>query len=110
MKTALEADWKKFRALVPKLRERYLAKHNARIAGILAGPKKTETERFWDALQEMEKQAKVLQFCLDGHSRSKMWLFMISMIRNDMLSRDDFAQFSDELQSEFAYVFDKKGG
>ncbi|MEO6568923.1 MAG: hypothetical protein ABIO94_09190 [Opitutaceae bacterium] len=107
MKTALKADRNKFSALVPKLRDRYLAKHNVRIAGVLADPKKTESERFWDALQEMEKQAKVLQLCLDGHSRSKLWLFMISMLRYDMRSRDAFALFSDELRSELADVFDE---
>ena len=68
----MESDWKKFRVLVPVLRERYLADHNARIARILTDPTKTETERFWDAMDEMEKVAKTLRECLDGHSRSKM--------------------------------------
>ena len=105
-----ESDWKKFRAMVPKLRERYLVSRNARIAALLTDPKKNETERFWDAMEEMEKEAKVLRYCLDGHSRSKMWLFMLAMARAGMLTKDDLAVFSEELQKEIGYVFDEKEG
>jgi len=41
--------------------------------------------------------------CLDGHSRSKMWLFMISMRRAGMLKREDRRDFSEEIQKQ---VFD----
>ena len=33
--------------------ERYLADHNARVVALLTRPGKTETERFWDAMEEM---------------------------------------------------------
>jgi hypothetical protein len=46
----MESDWRKFRDMVPRLRERYLAEHNARMAGMLTDPRKNETERFWDAM------------------------------------------------------------
>ncbi|MBI2512974.1 MAG: hypothetical protein HYV96_13425 [Opitutae bacterium] len=100
-----ESDWKKFRAMVPMLRERYLADRNARIAALLTASKKTETERFWDAMVEMEKEAKILHQCLDGHSRSKLWLFMHLMIHAGMLKKEDLTEFSDELQREATSVF-----
>ena len=103
----LESDWKKFRTLVPKLRERYLSEQNAKITGLLSDPKKNETERFWDAFEKMEGEAKVLRKCLDGHSRSKMWVFILTMIRERMLRRDDMAVFSEELQKEVAYAFEE---
>jgi hypothetical protein len=106
----MEADWRKFRDMVPTLRERYLAEQNARIAGILADSGKNETERFWDAFEMMEKEAKVLQRCLDGHSRSKMWLFMISMLRVGMLKKEDLSQFSDELQRQLAHAIPQELG
>lgn len=108
MKGARESDWKKFRAMIPKVRERYVAQRNARIASMLTDSKKTETERFWDAMEAIEQEAKILCHCLDGHSRSKMGLFIISMIRCQMLTKDDLAEFSDELRSELEYVFDEK--
>jgi len=76
----MESDWRKFRDLVPKLRERYLAERNARIVAVLTDLKKNETERFWDAMEQMEKEARVLQGCLDGHSRSSMQMYILRMI------------------------------
>lgn len=100
----MESDWRKFREMVPMLRERYLTERNARIERILTHPKKNETERFWDAFEMMKKEAKILHQCLDGHSRSSMWLFMTVMLRVGMLKKEDLSQFSDELQRDFARV------
>ncbi len=108
LKMPTESDWKKFSALVPVIRERYLTDRNARITALLTAPKKTETERFWDAMAEMEKEAKILHQCLDDHSRSKLWLFVRLMIYAGMLKKEDLTGFSDELQREAAYVFDGK--
>jgi len=103
----MESDWRKFSDMVPKLRERYLAERNARIIRMLTNPEKSETERFWDAMKEMEREAKVLRQCLDGHSRSKMWLYILTMIRVGMLRKEDMEAFSEELQKEVAYAFEK---
>ena len=97
------SDWKKFRALVPTLRERYIADRNAEVARILGDSKKTETERFWDAFEITKKAAKVVHNCLDGHSRSKMWFYMITMRGEGMLKPEDLAGFSDDIQKR---VFD----
>ena len=106
----IESDWKKFRAMVPDLRERYLAEHNARVAAMLTDPAKNETDRFWKAMEQMEKEAKVLRQCLDGHSRSKMWLYILTMIRAGMLTKEDVQSFSEQLQSEISYAFDEAKG
>ena len=100
----MESDWKKYSAMVSIWRERYLAERNGQIARILTDPKKTETERFWDALDAMEKETKTLRKCLDDHSRSKMWLHMITMRAVGMLRKEDLADFSEELQKQ---VFDE---
>jgi hypothetical protein len=106
----MESDWIKFRDMVPKLRERYLADRNGRIAAMLTNPQKNETERFWDAMEAVEKEARVLRKCLDGHSRSKMWLYMLSMIRAGMLRKEDMTIFSEDLQKELAYALDETTG
>ena len=108
--THMESDWRKFRDMVPKLRERYLAERNAHIVGTLTDPNKKETERFWDSFEMMEKEAEVLRQCLDGHSRSKLWLFMISMLRVGMLKREDLSQFSEVLQRELAHEMPQEKG
>lgn len=108
MNSPKESDWKTFSGLIPQLRERYLAARNLRITQVLSDSGKTETKRFWEAMEAMEKEAKILRSCLDGHSRSRMWMYLISMIQCGMLTREDFAKFSPELQSEFDYVFKGK--
>jgi hypothetical protein len=105
----MEADWKKFSAMVPKLRERYLAERHATILRKFTDPKKTETERFWDALEAMEVEARVLRQCLDGHSRSKMWLYLLTMARAGMLKKQDLVGFSDELRQRVSHVFEEEG-
>ncbi len=104
----LESDWRKFGAMIPKLRERYLAERNARVMALLTADKKCETERFWDAMDEMAREARVLQECLDDHSRSRMWLHLRSMIRAGMLTQEDLPEFSGELQKELSHVFAEK--
>lgn len=106
----MESDWRAFQNLVPKLKERYLAERNARVIALLKRSGKTETERFWDAMEEMEKEASVLRRCLDGHSRSSMWLFMLTMIRAGMLRKEDMEVFSEALQEEIGYAFEESKG
>lgn len=103
----MESDWRKFRDMVPRLRERYLADCNARVAALLTDPEKNETECFWDAMEEMQREARVLRECLDGHSRSKMWLYILAMIRAGMLSKEDIEVFSEDLQKEVSYAFEE---
>jgi hypothetical protein len=103
----MESDWKRFRDMVPKLRERYLAERNSRIVALLSRPGKNETERFWDAMEVMEREAKILQQCLDGHSRSSMQRYMLTMIGAGMLTKADMEGFSEELQRQLSFAFEK---
>jgi hypothetical protein len=106
----MESDWRKFRDMVPLLRERYLAARNRRLSALLTDPTKTETERFWDAVEVMEREARVLRQCLDGHSRSKMGLYILTMIRAGMLTREDMPGFSEDLQKKVSYAFEEQEG
>ena len=96
----MESDWKKFRVMAPLLRERYIREKNARILAKLSEHGKTDTERFWDALEYMEREANILHECLDGHSRSKMGLHLMLMRGAGMLRKEDLADFSEELQKQ----------
>jgi c-di-GMP-binding flagellar brake protein YcgR len=99
----MESDWKKFSAMLPVWRERYLVERNARIVRMLIDPTKTETQRFWDAEEQVLKEAKTLRRCLDDLSRSKMWLRLMEMRAAGMLRREDLADFSAELQQQVFY-------
>ena len=93
-----EPDWKAFRKIVPELRERYLGKVNSELMALLQNPKHSPTEQFWDVEERIEREVKVLRTCLDGHSRSKMRIFLALMYQHRMLLDDDLDQFSEELR------------
>jgi hypothetical protein len=94
----LESDWKTFRRLVPEWRERYLTKRNEEIIGILSDANRSPTEQFWDAKEKMEKEARTLTDCLDGHSRSDMSFYLLVMRRRALIGDSDLDQFSGELR------------
>ncbi|MFQ5544327.1 MAG: hypothetical protein ACE5HS_23195, partial [bacterium] len=93
-----ESDWKTFRNRVPEWRERYLRKKNKEIIRILTDENKTPTEQFWEAKEKMEKEAKVLVDCLDGHSRSKMHWYLFLMYCHELIEDSDLVEFSGELR------------
>lgn len=95
-----ESDWKHFRKIVPDLRERYLEEKNSHFIKSLTDTKKTPTERFWDTLEQMGKEKKILIDCLDGHSRSKQFFYMALMCRYGMITRADLDGFSDQLKED----------
>ncbi len=95
-----ESDWRKFRTMVPDLRERYLEAKNQELVNILTGSDQTPTERFWSTFEQMKKESKILRDCLDNHSRSKMSMSMMLMLRDGMLKKEDLNEFSDELREQ----------
>ena len=95
-----ESDWKQFRDMVEFLRERYLNEQNHKLNQILTDSDRTATGQFWDTFEEMKKEKKVLQDCLDGHSRSQMYFSMLLMLRHGMLKEKDLKGFSEELQEQ----------
>lgn len=101
----MESDWKKFRKMVPQLRERFLAERNAHIVRLLTDSQKDETERFWNAEENAREVARTLRNCFDGHSRSQMTYFLHLMREVGILRREDFAHFSPELQKQ---IFDEQ--
>ena len=99
-----QKDWKRFRALVPELRERYLRGRNAELMAILQDDSLTPTEKFWSASERMEEIKKILRACLDGHSRSKMMSFLMLMYRYRMIADQDLEGFSDEVRMRVALL------
>lgn len=95
-----ESDWKALRNMVLELRERYLAEKNKEIVAIFMDESRTPTRRFWDARERIEKERKILEACMDGHSRSKMRWYMHLMYRYGMLNDSDLESFSEDLRND----------
>lgn len=84
--------------MLPELRERYLAEQNPTFITILNDDNRTPTEQFWDTLNTMKKQAKILQDCLDGYSKSSMDIHILLMLRHGLMKEQDLNAFSNELR------------
>lgn len=95
-KPELEADWKRFRTMVPELRERYLKSVNRELLMEFSEPDKTPTEIFWSIQERTSKEAKVLRRCFDGHSRSSMGMFLMTMYAEGVITADDLSGFSEQ--------------
>ena len=95
-----ESDWKQFRSMVEFLRERYLKEKNQQLTQIITDTERTPTNQFWDTFEEMKKEKKILEECLDGHSRSRMYMSMLLMLRYGMLKEEDLNGFSEGLQEQ----------
>ena len=95
-----ESDWKTFRGMVEEMRERYLAEQNKALAEILSNDNLSPTEQFWEVEEKSRQIAKILCKCLDGHTRSKMNLFMVSMLHHGLMTDEDLARFSPELREQ----------
>ena len=93
-----ESDLKLYRKRAPQWRERYLQKRNEAFATHLNDPEKVPSERFWEVLEEMKAEAKILR-SLGHHARSNMVFSMVQMLGYGMIAREDITGFSEELQT-----------
>jgi hypothetical protein len=97
-----ESDWKRFRAIVPELRERYLRDRNSELISILEGKALTPTERFWTASERIEEIGGILRTCLDDHRRSNMMHSLRLMYRHKMILDEDLNGFSEDVREWIA--------
>ena len=95
-----ESDWKAFRKLVPEMRERYLQARIEDFSSVLHNEGLNATEKFWELEERSSDISKILRKCLDGHSRSKMDLFIGLMLRHGLMTQDDLSVFSSELREQ----------
>jgi hypothetical protein len=106
----LESDWKTFRKRVPEWRERYLTAKNQQLVALLGDISKTPTERFWDLEKQHQKTARVLYDCLDGHTRSRMEMYLCLMYRHQMIKAEDLDEFSAPLKERILRMAEAFGG
>jgi hypothetical protein len=99
-----ESDWKRYSKMIADVRERYLEQRNQEIVRILTDSEKTPTKCFWDAWAKIGEVARILEDCLDNHSRSKMFPNMFLMLRHGMLTKEDLSGFSEALRDKLLMV------
>ncbi len=95
-----ESDWKRFRAIVPELRGRYLSGRNAELIAIFQSESLTPTEKFWTASERIKEVGSILRSCLDDHRRSTMIHALRLMVHHQMITDEDLNGFSEELRDQ----------
>jgi len=104
-----ESDWRHFRRSVSEWRERYLQTVNEEINVLTTPGDRTPTEAFWDIKERVDAEAKILQACLDRHSRSNMSIHLIRMLRHGMIHEADLDGFSHELRDQVLVSIEEFG-
>jgi len=96
----LESDWKVYNELIPFWRDRFLLRQNEELISILSRESTTPTENFWETKKLIDTQAKVLDQCLGFHSRSKMWMSILSLRSHEVILDQDLERFSETLKRD----------
>ncbi|HHP7239060.1 hypothetical protein [Longibacter sp.] len=104
-----ESDWRRFRRSVSEWRERYLQTVNEEINVLTTPGDRTPTEAFWEIKDRVDAEAKILQACLDGHSRSNMSIHLIRMLQHGMICEADLDDFSHELRDQILASIEEFG-
>jgi len=91
-----EADWKEFRKCLPEWQERYMDKLNREYIRILTG-EGNPSDRFWKVKEKINEDVNSPGVIIHEMSRSLMWMNILRLISNDVITIKDLSGFSEEL-------------
>ena len=99
-------DWKLYRDKIAEWQENYMSCLNNEYIDLLSSDDKIASEKFW----ELEKRIKN-----DRHhpgviievSKSNVVFDIVRLIRHDVITNDDLADFSDDLQQMVKMLLDR---
>lgn len=97
-----------FRKKAPLLRERYLDQRKVELISTLHVTGSNSTEKFWNLEERVRQEASILRECLDGHSRSRMLEFMLTMYRCKILIDSDLCDFSEEMKERIVRIVNEE--
>lgn len=97
-----ESDWKLFRSRLPDWQERYFAILIRKYAALLTDTG-SASEKFWALEKRIRKDQQ--QISLSARmSRSNMYINLLALLRNGVITPDDLEGFSEDLRERFAFV------
>ena len=95
MNKVSDYDWKLYRRLLPKWQERYIAKLNQEYIEILSEDN-NPSANFWK-LEKRIYQDRKLPGVVITVSRSEFFIDIMSLMRANVISREDLNDFSKEV-------------
>lgn len=96
-KIITEKDWKLFRKMLPTWQERYMENLINDYEAILAGDADA-SDKFWKLEKRIRKDKKKSGVCVTDMSRSQMFVNIMVMLDEKVITLEDLEGFSDSLR------------
>lgn len=97
-----ESDWKLFRSRLPNWQEAYMERLNREYITLLSGPG-SAADKFWELEKRIREDAKSGGVVM-RMSRSNMYLNMMNLLADGVITMADLGGFSEELREKMAFV------
>ena len=101
-----KADWKLYREKIVGWQENYMARLNKEYIALLSEDDKKASEKFWE-LQNRIKADRRHPGVIIEMRKSNAIFDIFSLIRLDVITYDDLADFSEELKQMVKLMLDR---
>lgn len=101
-----ESDWKLFKERLPDWQEAYMDNLNREYASLLAGAG-TASEKFWELEKRISSDKHRIGVCA-RMSRSNMYRNLLGLLQDGVITLDNLADFSIDLQERMAFFVESE--
>lgn len=98
-----EKDWRLFRKLLPDWQEAYMEKLVEEYKVILNADERA-SEKYWTLEKKVNKDKYNSGVLARDIRRSRFELLLLQLIRDGVITVDDLADFSEELQERIKFI------
>ncbi len=99
-------DWKLFREKLVGWQENYMAQLNKEYMALLSSEDKKASEKFWELEKRIKKDKKHPGVIIEMSKSQAIWN-IVDLIRLDVITYEDLAEFSDDLKQAVKMIFDR---
>ena len=103
MTNCKESDWKLFRVKNVEWQERYIDKVNKKLIKLLSDEKLPPSEKFWKAEKLIFREKKSAGVIVEM-SRSMFKINLLKLLNEKVITLEELADFSPELQEEIKKI------
>jgi len=102
--TPAEKDWKLFRKKLPEWQENYMNRLNKEYMEILSQEGKNPSDIFWELDSRIKHDRKLTGVVVHDMSRSQMYIHLLDLLRENVITLDDLLDFSEDLQERLRWL------
>ena len=101
-----KSDWKLYRNKIADWQENYMSRLNNEYIDLLSADDKIASDKFWE-LEKRIKNDRRHPGVIIEMSKSNAIFDIVSLIRLGVITYEDLADFSDDLQQAVKMLFDR---